>query len=115
MTRKANPLDDLNSQAKRAADQTKEKILAAVDNYFNFLQKTISSYPTGGMELGQKTQELRHDALRISHRRICRRNSGTNDVLWVAAWNMQKKQTFMEDWLPLARGQAEQKAVRAPT
>jgi hypothetical protein len=34
------------------AEQTKEQALAAADNYFGFLKKTISSYPSGGTEFG---------------------------------------------------------------
>ena len=34
-------------------------MLGAVDNYFNFLQGTISSYPSGGTDLRRKSEELR--------------------------------------------------------
>jgi len=48
------PFEDFNSQAKQAVEHTKQRVLRADDNYFNFLQKTISSYPTVGMELCEK-------------------------------------------------------------
>jgi hypothetical protein len=35
------------------AEQTKVQALAAADQYFNFLKKTISSYPSGGTEFGE--------------------------------------------------------------
>ena len=41
-------------QANKKVDQTKKQMLVAVDGYFDFLKKTISSYPSGGAELGEK-------------------------------------------------------------
>ena len=38
-------------QANKQVDQTKKQMLMAVDGYFDFLKKTISSYPSGGTEL----------------------------------------------------------------
>ena len=38
-------------QTRKKADQTKKQMLMAVDGYFDFLTKTISSYPSGGTEL----------------------------------------------------------------
>src|SRR5271154_7619475 len=60
-------LEDFNSQAKRAVEQTKEQVLGAVDNYFNFLQKTISSYPTGGTELGEKIKSYAEKNIAATH------------------------------------------------
>ena len=54
MANNLNPLEDLNSRAKQAVDQTKQQVLGAVDNYFDFLQQAISSSPTGGTEFGEK-------------------------------------------------------------
>jgi hypothetical protein len=50
----AKPLEELKTSAKQAVEQTMEQTRGAVDNYFNFLQKTMSSYPLGGTELGEK-------------------------------------------------------------
>src|SRR5271154_2176147 len=60
-------LEDFNSQAKRAVEQTKEQVLGAVDNYFNFLQKAISSYPTGGYELGEKIKSYAEKNIAATH------------------------------------------------
>jgi hypothetical protein len=49
-----NPFKDLNVNAERAVEQTKEQALGAVDSYFNFVQQAISSYPSGGTDLGEK-------------------------------------------------------------
>ena len=54
MVKDPRPLEDLNAKAKQAVEQTAEQTRGAVDNYFNFLQKTISSYPSGGTDLGEK-------------------------------------------------------------
>ena len=54
MAKDAKPLEDLKANAERALEQTMEQTRGAVDNYFNFLQKTISSYPSGGTDLGEK-------------------------------------------------------------
>jgi len=54
MAKDPTTLEDLNAKAKQAVEQTTEQALGAVDNYFSFLQKTISSYPSGGTGLGEK-------------------------------------------------------------
>ena len=47
-------MQELNPQAKQAVEETKEQALGAADTYFDFLQKTISLFPTGGTEVGEK-------------------------------------------------------------
>jgi hypothetical protein len=61
MVGEINPVEELNANAKRAAqqaEQTVEQTLShsrgVLDNYFNFVQKAFSSYPFGGAELGDK-------------------------------------------------------------
>jgi len=54
MANDAKPLEELKTSAKQAVAQTMEQTREAVDNYFNFIQKTMSSYPLGGTELGEK-------------------------------------------------------------
>ena len=41
-------------KATDSVEQTKEQVLGAVDQYFKFLLQTISSYPSGGTDLGEK-------------------------------------------------------------
>ena len=67
MARDTRPSEDLNSQAKRAVEQTKEQVLGAVDTYFNFLQKTISSFPTGGSDLGEKMKSYAEKNTAATH------------------------------------------------
>ena len=52
MAKAPKPLEELNVTAQKAVQQTTEQTLSVMDNYFNFLQQTISSLPTGGTDLG---------------------------------------------------------------
>jgi hypothetical protein len=61
------PLEDLNAQARQAVDQTKQQVLGAVDNYFDFLQQAISSYPTGGTDLGEKLKSYAKRNIAATH------------------------------------------------
>ena len=54
MAKDTKPLEELKTSAKQALEQTMEQTRGAVDNYLNFIQKTMSSYPLGGTELGEK-------------------------------------------------------------
>ena len=54
MAKDSKPLQELNPQAKQAVEETKEQALGAADTYFDFLQKTISAFPSGGTEVGEK-------------------------------------------------------------
>ena len=71
-------LEDLNAQTKRAVgetkqatdrmkqsvEETKEQALGAADTYFDFLNKTISSFPSGGDGVWRKTKKLRREKRR---------------------------------------------------
>ena len=50
-------LKDWRAKSEEAIEQTKEKSRGAMDNYFDFLHKTISSCPTGGTQLGEKLKD----------------------------------------------------------
>jgi hypothetical protein len=54
MAKDTKSLQDLNANAQQVVEQTMEQMQGAVDNYFNFIQKTMSSYPLGGTEFGEK-------------------------------------------------------------
>ena len=47
-------LEELKANAERALKQTAEQIRGASENYFNFIQRAMSSYPSGGTELAEK-------------------------------------------------------------
>ena len=81
---KPKPLEDLNAQAKRAVEETKqatdrmkqsveetkEQALGAADTYFDFLNKTISSFPSGGTEFGEKLKSFAEKNVAATHRFI---------------------------------------------
>ena len=67
MAKDAKPLEDLKANAERALEQTMEQTRGAVDNYFHFLQKTISSYPSGGTDLGEKLKSYAEKNIAATH------------------------------------------------
>jgi len=54
MAKDAKPLEDWNANAQRALEQTMEHARGVMGQYFNFLKQTLSSYPSGGTELGEE-------------------------------------------------------------
>ena len=48
------PLEDLKANAEQALKLTVEQTRGGLDNYFNFIQRAMSSYPSGGTELTDK-------------------------------------------------------------
>jgi hypothetical protein len=67
MANDLKPLEDLNGRAKLAVEQTKEGVLAGVDTYFNFLQKTILFYPSGGTDVGEKLKSYAEKNVAATH------------------------------------------------
>jgi hypothetical protein len=47
---------DWNITLDQLTDQIREEVRKSVDKYFDFLQKTVSSYPLGETELGGKAK-----------------------------------------------------------
>src|ERR1700733_1873495 len=48
---------DWNITLDQFTEQVREEVRKSVDKYFDFLQKTISSYPLGDTELGGKAKD----------------------------------------------------------
>jgi hypothetical protein len=48
---------DWNITLEQFTEQVREEVRKTVDQYFDFLQKTISSYPLGDTELGGKAKD----------------------------------------------------------
>jgi hypothetical protein len=61
------PLADVKAEAQRVVEQTMEQARSAVDNYFTFVQKIISSYPSGGTELGEKLKSSAQKNLAVTY------------------------------------------------
>src|ERR1700722_17319688 len=74
-------LEDLNAQTKRAVEETKqatgrmkqsveetkEQALGAADTYFDFLNKAISSFPSGGTKFGEKLKSFAEKNVAATH------------------------------------------------
>jgi hypothetical protein len=50
-------LKDWQATSERAIEQTKAEARGAMDSYFDLLQRTISSCPTGGTQLGEMVKD----------------------------------------------------------
>ena len=86
MAKEFNPFEFfLNSQANQSAEQTKEQMLGAVDQYFSFLQQTVSLFPSGGTELGEKVKSYAENNIAATHEflRKVSRAKDFNDMLLV--------------------------------
>jgi hypothetical protein len=95
MAKDRNPFEDLNSQAKQTVDQTKQEVLGAVDNYFNFLQQTVSSFPSGGTDLGEKLKSYAERNVAATHEflRKVSRAKDFNEMLLIQSEFMQTQMT----------------------
>jgi len=93
MAKDPNPLADLTSEAKQAVDQTKQQFLGAADQYFNFLLQTISSYPSGGTDLGEKMKTYAHKNIAATQQFIHRLSQAKDfqDVLRIQTEFMQEQ------------------------
>ena len=67
MARERKPMEDLNAQAKQAVEETKEQALGAADTYFDFLNKTVSSFPSGGTDFGEKLKSYAEKNIAATH------------------------------------------------
>jgi len=61
------PLEDLKANAEQALKQTVEQTRRALDNYFNFIQRAMSSYPSGGTELTDKLKNYTDKNITAAH------------------------------------------------
>ena len=74
MAKDKEHLEDLSA----IAAQTMEKSRDAMDNYFNFLQKTISSNPWAGTELGEKLKSIANQNIAASHEYVRKLSQATD-------------------------------------
>ena len=63
----------------------------AVDNYFNFVQKIISSYPSGGTELGETLKSCAEKNITVAHEFVQRLSQAKNfnDIIRIQTEFMQ--------------------------
>ena len=119
MAKDPKPMEDLNAQAKQAVnetkqatdrmteavEETKEQALGAADTYFDFLNKTISSFPSGGTDFGEKLKSFAEKNIAASHEFIKQLSQAKDfqDVLRIQTEFMQTQmQAFGEQTKSLA-------------
>ena len=106
MAKDPKPMEVLNAQAKQAVNETKQAVeetkgqaLGAADTYFDFLNKTISSFPSGGTEFGEKLKSFAEKNVAATHQFIQQLSQAKDfqDVLRLQTEFMQTQmQTFAE-------------------
>lgn len=57
---------DWNITLDQFTEQVREEVRTKVDKYFDFLQKTVSSYPLGETELGGKAKDCAEKNITIA-------------------------------------------------
>ncbi len=70
MAKDSKPLDDMKENAARAIEQTMTQTRGAVDTYFDFVQKAMSSYPSGGNEFGETLKNYTEKNIAATHQFI---------------------------------------------
>jgi hypothetical protein len=59
-------ISDWNITLDQFTEQVREEVRKTVDKYFDFLQKTVSSYPLGDTELGGKAKDCAEKNITIA-------------------------------------------------
>ena len=59
-------ITDWNITLEQLVEQIGEEVRGSMDKYFDFLQKTVSSYPLGDTELGGKAKECAEKNITIA-------------------------------------------------
>src|ERR1700746_1454307 len=99
MAKDPKPMEVLNAQAKQAVEETKGQALGAAYTYFDFLNKTISSFPSGGTEFGEKLKGFAEKNVTATHEFVKQLSHAKDfqDVLRIQTEFMQTQmQAFAE-------------------
>ena len=67
MAKDTKPLEDWNANAQRTLEQTMEHTRGVLGQYFKFLEQTLSSYPSGGTEVGEKLKTYAEKNIATAH------------------------------------------------
>ena len=67
MSKMPSPFEDISAEVKHTADQVVDQALGAMDTYFDYLERTISSSPSGGTEFGEKLKTYAARNLAATH------------------------------------------------
>jgi hypothetical protein len=81
------------------AEQTKQQALSATDTYFNFLKKTISSYPSGGTPFGDNLKSYAEKNIAAVHEFVHKLAQAKDfqDVLRIQTEFMQSQFTALSE------------------
>jgi hypothetical protein len=124
MAKESKPLEVLNAQTKQAFEETKQvtaqmkqnaeemkvQALNAVDSYFDFLNRAISSVPSGGTEFGEKLKGFSERNIAVTHQFVRQLGHAKDfqEVLRLQAEFMQNQmQAFAEQATSLAEAFAK--------
>ena len=108
------PLADVNAQAQLVVEQTMEQARSAVDNYFSFVQKIISSYPSGGTEWGEKLKSSAQKNLAMTYEFV-QKLSHAKDFSEIIRIQTEFVQTQLESFSEQARNIGEAVGFKAAT
>lgn len=70
MAKDPSPLQNLSVEAKQAIEQTVKQTEGAMDNYFNFLQQTMSATPWGKTDFAEKLKSFTEQNIAAAHQHI---------------------------------------------
>jgi hypothetical protein len=60
-------LEDLKANVQQALEKTAEQTRGALNSYFDFIQRAISSHPAGGSDLGEKLKTYTDKNISAAH------------------------------------------------
>src|SRR5271157_2966452 len=119
MAKDAKPLEELKTSANQIVGQTMEQTRGALDNYFGFVQKAISSFPLSGTEFGEKLRSYAEKNIAATNEYV-RKLSEAKDLEEVIRIQTEFMQTQFNAFGEQTKGLAEiftkaaTEAVKAP-
>jgi len=108
------PLGEVQADAQRAVEHTMDQARWAIDNYFNFVQKIISSYPSGGTELGEKLKSCAEKNITATHE-FMQKLSQARDFSDIMRMQTEFMQTQLESFGEQAKSIGEAVGFKAAT
>ena len=67
MAKEPQRSEDLSAKTKQTVEQITQQAREAADIYFNFAKKAVSSFPSGGTELGEKLKSYAEKNIAVTH------------------------------------------------
>jgi hypothetical protein len=67
MADNSKSLEDLKANVQQALEKTAEQTRGALNSYFDFIQRAISSHPAGGSDLGEKLKTYTDKNISAAH------------------------------------------------